>query len=186
MWPDWILPPPGQLTLVAIKAVGIYLAVILCTRLAGLRSFSKMSSFDFAMTVAIGSAISTTVLTTKLSLVQGVFGIGMIYLLQMIVAKMRNNEVVEDVVDNPPLLLVYGGEILEDNLRRSDVSMDDLRAKLREANAFTVDQVEVVVFEATGDVSVLHSDDPDEEVEDWILEDVRGLEEAREEQEESS
>lgn len=33
----------------------MYVAVILLTRLAGVRSFSKMSGFDFAVTVAIGS-----------------------------------------------------------------------------------------------------------------------------------
>ncbi|MFB6351699.1 MAG: hypothetical protein ABEK29_07930 [Bradymonadaceae bacterium] len=44
MWPDWLLPPLGQLAIVAVKAVGIYLAVVVCTRLAGLRSFSKIWS----------------------------------------------------------------------------------------------------------------------------------------------
>lgn len=34
-------------------------AIVLFTRLNGLRSFSKMSSFDFALTIALGSNGST-------------------------------------------------------------------------------------------------------------------------------
>lgn len=170
---DWLVPVPGELAILAIKAVVIYVTVIVCTRLAGLRSFSKMSSFDFAMTVAIGSAIATVVLTSGLSLIKGMFGVGMIYLLQMIVSKLRHVGRVGAVVDNQPLLLVEDGEILRENLRRSDVSIGDLRGKLREANAFGLDDVEAVVFEATGDVSVLHTDDPDAEVADWVMQDVR-------------
>jgi uncharacterized membrane protein YcaP (DUF421 family) len=169
----WLMPAPGELSILALKAVVIYLTVIAFTRLAGLRSFSKMSSFDFAMTVAIGSALATVVLTSGISLVTGIFGVGMIYLLQMVVSKMRNYDRVEQVVDNRPILLVEDGEILEENLRKSDVSMNDLRAKLRETNAYSLEEVEVVVFESTGDVSVLHSEDPDAEVADWIMEDVR-------------
>ncbi|MFB6351698.1 MAG: YetF domain-containing protein, partial [Bradymonadaceae bacterium] len=37
--------------------------------------------------------------------------------------------------------------MLTENLRRSDISMDDLRSKMREANAFGLDEVEVVVVE---------------------------------------
>ena len=41
-----------------------YVGIILCTRLFGLRSFSKMSSFDLAVTVAIGSAFAAVTLDT--------------------------------------------------------------------------------------------------------------------------
>ncbi len=49
-----------------------------------------------------------------------------------------------------------GSEILYDNLQRAKVSEEDLMGKLREANAIHFDQVKAVVFENTGDVSVLH------------------------------
>jgi len=39
---------------------------------------------------------------------------------------------------------------------RSRVTEDDVRAKLREANVFNYHEVEAVVLETTGDVSVLH------------------------------
>lgn len=47
---------------------------------------------------------------------------------------------------------------LHDGLRRSRVSIDDVKAKLREANVLRYDQVQAVVLETTGDISVLHGD----------------------------
>lgn len=38
------------------------------------------------------------------------------------------------------------------------VSQADLMAKLREANVLQLSQVKAVVFETTGDISVLHSE----------------------------
>jgi uncharacterized membrane protein YcaP (DUF421 family) len=60
------------------------------------------------------------------------------------------------LVDNPPLLLMAGAQVLHDNLRRARVTEADLRAKLREANVLHPGQVRAVVFESTGDLSVLH------------------------------
>jgi uncharacterized membrane protein YcaP (DUF421 family) len=65
---------------------------------------------------------------------------------------------------------------LHENLRRANVTEDDLRAKLREANVLTWDQVRAVVLETTGGISVLHTDDPDTRLEPELLENVRGAE----------
>jgi len=52
--------------------------------------------------------------------------------------------------------LVAGSTILDENLRRANVTRNDLYGKLREANAFKFDQIKAVIFESTGDVSVIH------------------------------
>ena len=79
----------------------------------------------------------------------------------------------EDAVDNCPLLLMEGPEILWDNLKSSRVTLQDLQAKLREANCLNYEQVRAVVLEATGDISVLHSTDPEERLEPELLEGIR-------------
>ncbi|MUP44711.1 DUF421 domain-containing protein [Gramella sp. BOM4] len=157
---------------IALTALGIYLATIIYTRLAGKRSFSKMSSFDFAMTVAVGSMIATTVLSKSVSLWNGIIGLGAVYILQIGVALLRRFPIVQKIVDNAPLLLMDGQEILHENLKKARVTEEDLRSKLREANVISLNQVRAVVFETTGDISVLHTEDEDEKLEDWLLEDV--------------
>lgn len=52
---SWITTTGTAVLMVVLSALGIYLTLVLFTRLAGLRSFSKMSSFDFAITVGIGT-----------------------------------------------------------------------------------------------------------------------------------
>jgi uncharacterized membrane protein YcaP (DUF421 family) len=89
---------------ISVNAIGIYTAIILFTRLAGKRSFSKMSSFDFAMTVAIGSIIASTVLSKNVSLASGILGLALIYGLQISVAFFRRFKGVSEVVDNSPIL----------------------------------------------------------------------------------
>ncbi|MGI0105228.1 DUF421 domain-containing protein [Salinimicrobium sp. WS361] len=157
---------------ISVNAIGIYTAIILFTRLAGKRSFSKMSSFDFAMTVAIGSIIASTVLSKNVSLSSGILGLALIYGLQISVAFFRRYKGVGEAVDNSPLMLMDGQKILTHNLRRAKVTEGDLRSKLREANVLNLSQVRAVVFETTGDISVLHSNSEDEILEDWLLKDV--------------
>lgn len=168
----WFNAPFNSLIAILITATGIYVAVILFTRVAGKRSFSKLSSFDFAMTVAVGSIIATTVLTKSVSLLQGVVGLGAIYLLQITAALLRRFRFFRKMVDNSPLLLMEGEEIFEKNLRKARITKGDLRNKLREANVLQLNQVKAVIFETTGDISVLHSDSQ-EMVEDWLMKDVK-------------
>jgi uncharacterized membrane protein YcaP (DUF421 family) len=65
-----------------------------------------------------------------------------------------------------------GNTILHNNLKKARVTEGDLRSKLREANVLNLSQVRAVVFETTGDISVLHSSDENEELEDWLTKDV--------------
>ena len=157
---------------ISLSAVGIYAAVILFTRIAGKRSFSKMSSFDFAMTVAVGSILASTILNSSVSLMEGVVGLAAVYVLQIIAAFLRRFIFFHQLIDNTPLLLMDGPRILEGNLKKARLTNNDLRAKLREANVISLSQVRAVVFETTGDISVLHTANAGEEVEDWLLSDV--------------
>ncbi|MDR6301774.1 DUF421 domain-containing protein [Mesonia maritima] len=154
-------------------SVGIYFGIILFTKIAGKRSFSKMSSFDFAMTVAIGSLFASVILSSTINLTEGLLGLAMLYILQMLIAILRRFKIVQSVVDNNPLLLMDGEKILDDNLRKARVAESDLRAKLREANVIELSEIKAVIFETTGDISVLHTADNSKKVNDFLLKDVK-------------
>ena len=64
MFADWIWTSWEQVGLVAASALAMVLVIIAIIRVVGLRSLSKMSSFDFAVTVAIGSIMASTVATS--------------------------------------------------------------------------------------------------------------------------
>ena len=173
----WITTTATASLMVVLTALGIYLALILFTRLAGLRSFSKMSSFDFAVTVAFGSLLASTVLTKDPPLLRSVVALGTLYLIQYLTSQFRyRSTLIAQLTDNAPVLLMAGPEILYDNLAKVRMTEDDLRSKLREANVIHREQVRAVVMEATGDVSVLHADPDGPDLELSLLASVRGTE----------
>jgi len=170
---DWIFATPASIVMIIVTAVGIYVSLILSVRLAGLRSFSKMSSFDFAITVAIGSAIASTVLSEKPALLHGITGLFTLFSIQFIVSYLRRHtSFMSDIVDNEPLLLMAGATVLSENLKRARVTVEDLNAHLRVSGVIHPEQVLAVVLETTGDISVLQKND-DFELDTSLLADVR-------------
>ena len=172
---SWLTTSWTVILMVIISAIGIYIAVIFFTRISGLRSFSKMSSFDFAMTVAVGSVIATTVLDENIPLIQAIVGLGALYALQIGVAKLRGiSPLIDNLVDNQPILLMKGPQMLDENLKATKVTPDDIRAKLREANVTDFSQIKAVILETTGDISVLHTMDSSQVLDDKLLSNVKG------------
>ena len=53
---------------------------------------------------------------------------------------------------------------------------DDIYGKLREANVLDFDQVQAVVLESTGDISVLHGDPRDKRLNPALLQGVKNRE----------
>lgn len=145
--------------------------VIMLVRIVGLRSFSKMTNFDFVMTVAMGSLLAGAAQTSNWpSLLQTMTAMASLFAIQFCVAYARQrSEAFDAALQNEPVLLMKDGKILHDALLKTRVTEDDLAAKLREANALDLSTVRAVVLEATGDVSVLHGD----RIDDALL---RGLE----------
>jgi len=165
---EWFKFSESGFLAIIITAIGIYIVLVILTRISGKRSFSKMSSFDFAMTVAIGSVMATVIITKAVSLQHGIIGLISIYAIQMIVAFARQNSNIRKIIDNKPTLLMKNEEIFEDNLKKCNVTISDLKAKLREANVIQLSEVKAVVFESTGDISVLHGSD-NKNIDDWLL-----------------
>lgn len=177
MLSEWFDTSGTGILAVILSAIGVYAAVIALTRVAGLRSFSKMSSFDFVMTVAIGSLVASAVLLEDPPLLRAVFALATVYGLQYGVAWLRRaSPRFSSLIDNEPLLLMDGPEVLEENLRKARVTKDDLRAKLREANVLDPRQIRAVVLETTGDITVLHGDPNGPELDPGLLRGVRGSE----------
>lgn len=160
-----------QLLAVFVAAFTVYILTIFLTRITGKRSFAKLSSFDFAMTVAVGALIGTTILSPTVSLMQGVMGLASLYLLQHLVGFLRRFQIVDFLVTSRPILLMKGPQVLEENLKKAHVTEKDLQAALRKANIADRSQVLAVVFETSGDISILHSKQ-EKKVEKWLMEGV--------------
>ncbi len=174
----WLTVDTEQIIMVCISAVVTYSAILAYTRIVGLRSLSKMTSADFATTLAIGSLFASTISAPNPTLAIGLLALACLYGGQLITARLRLRfPRFAEMIDNKPLLLMAGSRFLDENLKRASVTRSDIYGKLREANAINSRHVLAVVFEPTGDISVLHSDDPDARLEPAFMEDVADAEE---------
>ena len=170
---DWFTTDGATLWRIALSAALVLAATIAAIRANGLRSLSKMSSFDFAVTVAIGSVVASTVLSKDPSVAEGAFAVVSLLLCQRLVALARLRIGASALVDNSPIVLMRGTELVDGALERSRVTADDVYAKLREANVTSLDQVRCVVLESTGDISVLHGE-PGGELDERVMRGVEG------------
>ena len=157
---SWFFDSAHSLLWVVVSCVLFYLFTIVATRLVGLRSFTKFSSFDFLITLSMGALLASTVVSRKVALVEGITAIVTLFLLQLAVSLTRTHwSWAKNLIDNQPTLLMENGQVLYDNLRAVRITEDELRAKLRGSNVYNYSQVKAVVLEASGDVSILRQPD---------------------------
>ncbi len=164
-------PVPDAFLRILILGPVSLLWIAAVVRLIGLRSFSKMTAFDFVTTVATGSLLGAAA-TARDWLGFIVPSGAMLALLgtQAIIAEMRIHSIRWlKIIENEPLLLMREGLMDKPAMKKARVTEDDLLAKLREANVLKLSEVRAVALETTGDISVLHG----EELDESLLESVR-------------
>lgn len=159
---DWLGSEVDRLWAVGASAVLLYLALVALTRWIGVRSFSEVSTFDIAVTLAVGAIVASTVMSGGASLLDGLLALVVLNLLQISVGWLRSRFAgVRRWLDNGPVLLIAHGEIVQENLRQVRVSEDDLTVRLRSANVHRLAQVRAAIMEPTGNISILTGfDDP--------------------------
>lgn len=141
---------------VLVRTFLVMAMIVLASRIFGLRSFSKMSGFDFPVAVAFGSVLASSVTSPDQSIWVPLFAVVSLFAWQMVVSPLRKYfRSVERAVDNRPLMVMENGEILEDNLRSGGMTRQDLMAKLREANVSRLEEVNIAVIEGAGDFTVI-------------------------------
>lgn len=170
---SWITTTWSTVLTVFLSTVLIYIVLILLTRFAGLRSFSKLSSFDFAVTIAIGAVIGGAIIAPDPPVLQAITAAASLFVLQILVNYIRSRiPFITKTVDNEPYLLMKGSQILEHNLKKARITQKEIRHELRQSNVTNLSQVIAVVLETNGEVSVLHHRDENCEIADYLLQDV--------------
>jgi uncharacterized membrane protein YcaP (DUF421 family) len=154
---SWLFTSWSTVGWIVLSGVLMLLAVVVIVRITGLRSLAKMSSFDFTVTVAIGSILGSVVASGS-PISQGAVAVASLLGVQWSIAQFRRRSFGSKVVDNTPILLVRDGQFIEEALTKARVTHSDVYAKLRQSNVHRMDQVIAVVLETTGDVSVVHGE----------------------------
>lgn len=155
MTPWWM-----DLVTVAATAVGAYLWLVFVLRLTGKRSLSKLNAFDFAITVAFGSALATIIISRDVGIFRGAVALAMLALLQYVLTKLSLwSKLVRRTVRSRPTLLVRDGRLYHEALRYERVTVDEIAEAIRKEGQGRLDGVGAVVLETDGSFSVVPASD---------------------------
>jgi uncharacterized membrane protein YcaP (DUF421 family) len=150
------LASAASLAATAGIAVAAYAALVVALRIGGKRTLSKWNAFDLVVTVALGSSLATVVLSRQTPLLQGLLAFAMLVLLQFAVSWLALRVPrIERAIKSEPALLVWRGRADAAALRRERVTLAEVRAAVRSSGAARVEDVDAVVLETDGSISVI-------------------------------
>jgi uncharacterized membrane protein YcaP (DUF421 family) len=149
-----LLIDPEEALAVVLTTIGVYVSFLLLVRLFGPRSIARMSTFDIAIVLTIGSAAGRVLTGYTPTLEAGVVALATLFLLRWVAQRVGQTRLGAVLVRDRPVLLMAGSQLLEENLGRARVAEDEVLAALRFAGVRSRDEVACVVLEATGAVSV--------------------------------
>jgi uncharacterized membrane protein YcaP (DUF421 family) len=160
--------------ILVVGALG-YIALLIMLRVSGKRTIAKMNVFDFVFTVALGSVLANVIISPTSSVTDGIAAFAVLILLQFIFSLLQRwSKRLEQIINGRPTLLVHRGRVLEDQLKRQRVTVEEVRAAVRVAGVPRLEEVDAVVLETDGVFSILR-EVPKTDKERTSLSDVEGI-----------
>ncbi len=146
-----------------ILGASVYVYLIVLLRISGKRSLSKMNAYDLVITIALGSMLSSIILTRDVSLVQGIFALTLLIAFQFLNSFLAVRLAwFNGLIKAQPTLLFFHGKFLKDNMRYERVTSEDVLAGIRQQGLTEMAQVSAVVLETDGSLSVMRGDVADD------------------------
>lgn len=139
-----------------LRGVGIYILALFLTRVMGRKLISQMTSFDFVVGVTLGTIIASSILSPGSSPLSATLALIEISILSVITGFLHIKSIrIRKIVNSEPVTLVQNGIIVEENMKKIMLTIDELMMKLREKNTFNLADVEFAIMETDGQLSVL-------------------------------
>jgi uncharacterized membrane protein YcaP (DUF421 family) len=139
-----------------IRAAVVFFFVFLVTRVVGRRQLSELEPFDFILLVVVGDLVQQGVTQSDESVTGALIVISTIALLSVFVSWVsfywRGARV---VTEGEPLVIVEDGRVIERNLRRERITIEDLEEEVRKAQIESVAGLRWAILERDGHISCI-------------------------------
>jgi uncharacterized membrane protein YcaP (DUF421 family) len=148
----------GWSGLVRVLVVGIlaYVALVFLLRISGKRTLTKLNAFDLVVTVALGSTLSSILISESVALAEGVLALALLIFLQYVITWLSvRSPGFQSWIKAEPTLLVHRGRFLDSALRSQRIARDEILASLRNSGQPKVEDVLAVVLETDGSLTVI-------------------------------
>lgn len=141
---------------VLIMGICAYFSMIVMLRISGKRTLSKMNAFDMVVTIALGSTLSTVLLSKDVALAEALFAFAVLISLQYAVAKAAlKSEGLRNLVKSRPRVIMRDGKIDESAMQKERITHEEISAAIRGAGIADQADTAIVVLETDGSLSVI-------------------------------
>lgn len=139
---------------VILSIVG-FIALIIMLRVSGKRTLSKLNVFDFVFVVACGSIFAASIVEKDVTLLEGILALATLIAFQIILAEIAARwDFADKIINGHPTLLFSHGKFIPRALKRERITEGEIRAAIREKGVTRVEDVDAVVLENDGSLSV--------------------------------
>ncbi len=140
-----------------LRGAAIYLFLLLLFRIAGKRSLSQITTFDFVLLLVVGEATQQALLGEDFSVINAA----------LVIATLIGIERVSDyfswrfplfrrATESVPVVLVADGEVLGDVMAKEHVDIEEILEAARKTQGLErLDQIKWAVQETSGGISIV-------------------------------
>ena len=153
---EGILAARGDFVLLSyIRSVFLYLVLVLGVRLMGKRQIGQMEASEFVVTMLVADLAAIPMQDGAIPLLSGLVPMLTVMGLELTLSFfIMKSVVVRKMFCGKPVILIENGKLLQDNLRRTRVTLDELTSHLRQKDVLDLRSVQFAILETDGNLSV--------------------------------
>jgi uncharacterized membrane protein YcaP (DUF421 family) len=130
--------------------------MILLLRISGKRTLSKMNAFDFIITIALGSSLASIATSKNLTIADGIAVFGILIFMQFLITWLSVRiKYFKRIITSEPSILLYKGKIIETNIRKERVTIEEIKNAVRSKGISNLDNIDIIILETTGDITII-------------------------------
>ena len=137
------------------RTVILYLVLIFSIRLMGKRQIGQMEPSEFVVTMLVANLASIPMQDGAIPLFSGVIPILTVLGMELLLTALSmGNLFIRKLLCGKPVILIENGIILQDKLRLTRITLDELTGHLREKDILDPRTVQYAILETNGNLSV--------------------------------
>ncbi len=133
----------------------LYLVLIVVVRLMGKRQIGEMEPMEFVVTMLVANLAAVPMQDGGIPLFSGLVPILTVLGLELVLSFLSMRSIyIRRLLCGKPVILVENGNILQNNLRRTGMTLDELTSHLRQHDVLDPRTVQYAILETDGSLSV--------------------------------
>lgn len=137
------------------RTIILYIVLIAVIRFMGKRQIGQLEPSEFVVTMLVADLASIPMQDGSIPLLSGLIPILTVLGLELILSTLSMRCLwVRKLLCGKPVILIENGNILQKNLRRNRVTLDELTGHLREKDVLDIRSVQYAILETNGNLSV--------------------------------